>query len=67
MPSGNSAAAVLFDRLFRLTGKELWRAAAEDQRALSPAARGSIQRAAAMRSRPMLIGHVARACLRDAG
>ncbi len=32
MPSGNSAAAVLFDRLFRLTGKEPWRAAAEEQR-----------------------------------
>ena len=32
MPSGNSAAAVLFDRLFRLTGKEKWRAAADAQR-----------------------------------
>ena len=32
MPSGNGAALVLFDRFFRLTGKELWRAAAEAQR-----------------------------------
>ena len=32
MPSGNSAAAALFDRLFKLTGKEVWRAAADAQR-----------------------------------
>lgn len=30
-PSGNSAAAVLFDRLARITGSEQWRAAAEKQ------------------------------------
>ena len=31
LPSGNSAAALLFEELFRLTGKELWREAAEKQ------------------------------------
>ena len=31
LPSGNSAAALLFEELFRLTGKELWREAAEMQ------------------------------------
>ena len=31
MPSGNSAAAVLFDRLFRMTGKVRWRTAADAQ------------------------------------
>ena len=31
MPSSNSAAAVLFDRLSRLTGEERWRQAAEAQ------------------------------------
>lgn len=30
-PSGNSAAAVLFDRLTRITGSEEWRAAAQEQ------------------------------------
>ena len=31
LPSGNGAAAVLFDRLSRLTGEERWRSAAEEQ------------------------------------
>ncbi len=31
LPSGNSAAALLFEELFRLTGKELWREAADRQ------------------------------------
>lgn len=31
LPSGNSAAALLLEELFRLTGKELWREAAEKQ------------------------------------
>lgn len=31
LPSGNSAAALLFDRLSRLTGSERWRSAAEEQ------------------------------------
>ena len=31
LPSDNSAAALLFEELFRLTGKELWREAAEKQ------------------------------------
>ena len=31
LPSGNSAAALLFEEIVRLTGKELWREAAEKQ------------------------------------
>ena len=38
MPSGNSAAAVLFDRLFRLTAQEEWRALSEAQFAFLTAA-----------------------------
>ena len=67
MPSGNSAAAVLFDRLFRLTGKE----------AVARCCRGSadfISRSAGSIQRVLLCAHghkhgwrIARACLCDAG
>ncbi len=40
LPSGNSAAAVLFDRLRRLSGRERWRRAAEQQAAFLCAAAG---------------------------
>ena len=40
LPSGNSAAAVLFDRLRRLSGRERWREAAEKQAAFLSAAAG---------------------------
>ena len=40
LPSGNSAAAVLFDRLRRLSGQERWRKAAEDQTAFLCGAAG---------------------------
>ena len=40
MPSGNSAAAVLFDRLFRLTAEEEWRALGDAQAAYLAAAVG---------------------------
>ena len=40
MPSGNSAAAVLFDRLFRLTAEEEWRALSDAQAAYLAAAAG---------------------------
>ena len=40
LPSGNSAAAVLFDRLRRMTGQERWRVAAEKQAAFLCGAAG---------------------------
>ena len=40
LPSGNSAAAVLFDRLRRMTGQERWREAAEKQAAFLCGAAG---------------------------
>ncbi len=40
LPCGNSACAVLFDRLFRLTAEEKWRAALDGQLAFLKAAAG---------------------------
>ena len=40
LPCGNSACAVLFDRLFRLTAEERWRAALDSQLAFLKAAAG---------------------------
>lgn len=68
MPSGNSAAAVLFDRLFRLTGKEPWARCCRGSAELYLPQRGAVSSGLLLCAHGHAYGwRIARACLRDAG